>query len=92
MSDKIDVLAVMEGLCEVADEHRDEGPIGYGWASYKLGKLRADGPEARAAVAELIAAASDPALFMVDLSASVSDAKFAAHDRLRAALDRVRSS
>ena len=58
MSDeKIDVLAVMEGLCEVADEHQDEGPSGYGWASDKLCKLRAEGPEARAAVAELIEAA-----------------------------------
>ena len=58
MSDeKIDVLAVMDGLCEVADEHQDEGPSGCGYASDKLSKLRADGPEARAAVAELIEAA-----------------------------------
>ena len=55
-ANEIDVLAVMDALCEVADEHQDEGPDGCGWASDKLSKLRAEGPEARAAVAELIAA------------------------------------
>ena len=80
----VDVLVVMEGLCEVADEHQDEGPSGYGWASDKLCKLRAEGPEALAAVAKMIAVLRE--LHECAAYWSEYDVPIGIHDRIKDAL------